>query len=94
VIDVPVVVALRTSSSPVKVPPVIETVALAKVVLFKSDTVRFGESVTAAPPFVKESVAATEDSVGGAAVKDTSATLIIVPEGFTEFANWGNLAGL
>jgi hypothetical protein len=27
-------------------------------------------------------------------VKDTSATLIIVPEGFTEFANCGNSLGL
>jgi hypothetical protein len=45
---------------------VIETVALAKVVLFESETARSGDSVTAAPPSVKETVAVTEDNVGGA----------------------------
>jgi hypothetical protein len=59
---VPVVVALRTSSSPLKVPAVIETVALANVVLSESDTVEFGESVTAGPPSVKESVVETTTS--------------------------------
>jgi hypothetical protein len=55
---------------------VIETVALAKVALFESDTVRDGESVTADPPFVKESVAATEARVGRA----TRSSVVVADE--------------
>src|SRR5262249_41491452 len=68
----PTGVSASLSPSPVKVPPVIETVALDKLVLSKSETVIAGEIVVVLP-WGKLSEGATEISVRG-----SCAMLIVV----------------
>src|SRR5438270_745023 len=62
---VPVVETARTSPSSAKVPPVIVTVAPARLRLSASDTVRFGDNVWAASSSVQVAVGATLFSTGG-----------------------------
>src|SRR5262249_22530321 len=62
---VPVVLAERTSPSPAKLPPVMDTVALARFRLSGSATVTLGESTTDAPFSVNDTEAAVPASVGG-----------------------------
>src|SRR5947199_383538 len=62
---VPVVVVASTSPSPVNLPPVIDTVALARLRLSGSVTVTAPDSVTAAPSSVKEALVATLLRIGG-----------------------------
>jgi hypothetical protein len=53
---VPTVEAARTSPSPVNLPPEMEIVALARVVLVESVIVKFPDNVTGAAPSVYDEV--------------------------------------
>src|SRR5262252_7869337 len=64
---VPAVLAASTSPSPVKVPPVIDTVAFAKLRSSGSDTDAVGESASVLPS-VNEALGATEVKVGGSLI--------------------------
>src|SRR5215471_6857185 len=61
---VPATLAERISPSPAKVPPVIDTVAPARLRLSGSDAEAAPDSVTAPPPWVKLAEAATLLKVG------------------------------
>src|SRR5262245_56038460 len=75
---VPETLAASTSPSPAKVPPVIATVAPARVRLSGSDTVTAGDSVTGDPFSVYDALAVPA-SVGGSFTAVMLTMLVVLP---------------